>query len=863
MKINVLPKLDDLVCRLPWATFLVLATLGAQAGVVFNTLHSFQAFTNGENPRAGLVQGSDGYLYGTTQSGGTYNSGTVYRISANGALTSLYSFNGSTDGANPEAGLVQGSDGLFYGSTSGGGTSSNGTIFRVSPDGALTSLYSFTGGNDGANPKAGLVQGSNGYLYGTTFDGGASGRGTNGDGTVFKISQDGVLTSLYSFTGANDGANPQAGLAQGIDGNFYGTTENGGTSNSGTIFKMSANGAYSSLYSFTGGDDGANPEAGLVQGSDGYFYGTASQRGANNFGTVFQISSNGELTTLYAFGTVVNAFGQALDGANPEAGLVQGGDGNFYGTTEYGGSSGSIRIGLFGRGVGTVFKISANGALTSLYSFTGVNDGANPTAVLVQDTNGNLYGTTLTEGTVFKISTNGALTKLYFFTGVNDGANPYAGLVQGNDGYFYGTTWDGGTNNLGTVFKISASGALTSLYAFGTVTNTTGDEVDGANPEAGLVQGGDGNFYGTTVYGGSSDSSYWFGAGTVFKINTSGALTSLCAFNGGNDGAKPYAGLVQGNDGNFYGTTYYGGGTDGVVGNGTVFKISSSGVLSSLYSFTGYTDFPSELVEGSDGNFYGTTVYGGTKGAGTVFKISTNGTLTTLYSFTGGNDGGFPKAGLVQGSDGYFYGTTLTGGTAIYNSQTGTDGYGTVFKISLNGALTTLHLFTDGNDGAEPQAPLVQGSDGNLYGTTEYNGTDDAGRQTGYGTVFQISANGVLTTLHIFNETDGADPVAGLMQGSDGSFYGTTSAGGQGGVGTVFRLTVVPEAQSVTLANRTLRLAWNTEAGGTYQLQCTSNLHSSNWTNLGNASTATGKTLSLTDSITNGPQRFYRLLLLP
>src|SRR5208337_3389753 len=278
-------------------------------------------------PQAGLVQGSNGNFYGTTYHGGTNNYGTVFKINTNGGLTSLYSFTGGNDGANPQAGLVQGSDGNFYGTTYQGGTNNDGAVFKIRTNGGLSSLYSFTGGNNGANPQAGLVQGSDGNFYGTTYQG-----GTNNYGTVFKINTNGGLTSLYSFTGGNDGANPQAGLVQGSDGNFYGTTYQGGTNNYGTVFKINTNGGLTSLYSFTGGNNGANPQAGLVQGSDGNFYGTTYQGGTNNYGTVFKIRTNGGLSSLYSFSG-------GNDGANPQAGLVQGSDGNFYGTTYQGGTN--------------------------------------------------------------------------------------------------------------------------------------------------------------------------------------------------------------------------------------------------------------------------------------------------------------------------------------------------------------------------------------------------------------------------------------------------------------------------------------------------------------------------------------------
>jgi uncharacterized repeat protein (TIGR03803 family) len=398
----------------------------AQTGVVFTSLYSFTGGTNGANPVAGLVQGSDGNFYGTTTSGSPQQyteNGTVFKISPNGVLTTLYAFDDSIPyyGANPAATLVQGSDGNFYGTTTYGGTASGvyvpgpGTVFNITTNGVLTSLYSFYGGFNSANPQAGLVQGSDGNFYGTTRNGG-------GYGTVFNITTNGTLTNLYSFTGTNDGANPSAGLVQGSDGNFYGTTAYGGTNGLGTVFKISTNDALASLYSFTGTNDGAHPQAGLVQGSDGNFYGTTAYGGTNGAGTVFRISTNGELASLYSF-TGTN------DGEYPIGGLVQGSDGNFYGTTE----SGGAHTNQYGQGLGTVFKISANGAFTSLYSFSGTNDGANPEAA----------------------------------------------LVQGSDGNFYGTTEAGGTNNLGTVFR------LTILPVFQAVTLTNGARILTWSVEAG------------------------------------------------------------------------------------------------------------------------------------------------------------------------------------------------------------------------------------------------------------------------------------------------------------------------------------------------------------------------------------------
>jgi uncharacterized repeat protein (TIGR03803 family) len=370
----------------------------------------------------------------------------------------------------------------------------------------LTTLYSF-GGADGSSPN-GLVQGTDGNFYGTTEYGGADTnqyKYSEGQGTVFKLTPLGTLTTLYSFSGI-DGAIPAAGLLPGANSTFYGTTEYGGVYEDregdtfGTVFKITTNGTFTSLYSFRG-DDGANPDAGLVLGADGNLYGTTSYGGVDYYlddGTVFKITANGSFTSLISF--------SGSDGIGPEGGLVQGTDGNFYGTTEYGGTHG-----LLSDGYGTVFKMTTNGTLNTLYSFTGGGDGANPAAGLVQGADGNFYGTaeyggTNDSGTVFKIMTNGTLSTLYSFTGGSDGANPAAGLVPGTDGNFYGTTEYGGANNSGTVFKITPGGVLTMVYYF-----TGGD--DGANPNSALVQGTDGNFYGTTSSGGAH------GNGAIFRLS--------------------------------------------------------------------------------------------------------------------------------------------------------------------------------------------------------------------------------------------------------------------------------------------------------------------------------------------------------
>lgn len=360
-----------------------------------------------------------------------------------------------------------------------------------------------------------------------------------------------TLTTLVLFTG-KDGAMPTGPLVQGIDGQFYGVTYGGGTgancNNSigagcGTVYKVSTTGQLTSLYNFCSQancSDGQYPDAGLVLAIDGSFYGTTSAGGAMGFGTVFKISSAGELNTLHSF--------QSTDGAAPAGPLVQANDGEFYGTTAYGGAN----------GYGTVFKITPSGTLTTLYSFcaqANCADGSVPLGGLLWATNGNLYGTTTAGGahhyygTIFKITLAGKLTTWHSFNYL-EGAYPYAGVIQAVDGNLYGTTEGGDAASAGTVFQLASSGAFTVLHSF--------DNADGTAPSALLVQATDGNFYGTTLEGGIYD------LGTLFQMNSASTLATLYNFIGGGDGGVPGA-VFQATDGNLYGTTAlrtaYGSGT--------------------------------------------------------------------------------------------------------------------------------------------------------------------------------------------------------------------------------------------------------------------------------------------------------------
>lgn len=416
----------------------------------------------------------------------------------------LHTFTGGADGATPLfVQLFSDASGNLYGTASSGGANNQGTIYRVTPAGELTVLYSFPGGNGGAVPVSGLIQDSAGNFYGTTESGGTPCfGGTNGCGVVYKLDANNNFSVLYSFLGAtnnNDGGFPQDSLLLDSKGNLFGTTFGGGISTAncqngaGTVFELSASGsswAETQLYKFPcDTTNGAFPQAPLISDSAGNLYSTTTGGGTCSgyaqCGTVFELASGASGWTH----TVLHDFTGAGDGAELPAGLIRDSSGNFYGTTQLGGASGE----------GTIFRIDTSGNKTILHSFNGT-DGAYPYAGLIADASGNFYGTTAyggsdKVGTVFELNTAGNLTTLHTFTGGSDGAYPEGSLLLQN-GFLYGVTSAGGSANKGTIFQLGLSGVAplqydVSLYQFnskpyGQVTvNTVGVttiKLDGATP---------------------------------------------------------------------------------------------------------------------------------------------------------------------------------------------------------------------------------------------------------------------------------------------------------------------------------------------------------------------------------------------
>lgn len=786
----------------------------------YSVVHSLGVTTNvsGFEPQSQMVEDASGVLYGTTSVSEGDLTGTVFKVNRDGSgFQVLMNFTAPVDftnsnGANPYGGLAL-SGSTLYGTTYNGGSGGSGTVFAINTDGTgfkvLTNFPSarpYLTNSIGAHPYGGLtVSGST--LYGTT-----QGGGTTGSGTVFSMDTSGAgLTVLKTFSAMTDGINSDGAQPDGAvvlaNGVLYGTTVNGGSAGQGTVFALNPTTLnFNVLHPFTGGNDGANPHAGLVL-SGGWLYGTASGGGSDGSGTVFTVNtSGGGFNYIYTFTG-------GDDGANPDGGVILA-NGTLYGATYDGGTS----------GFGTVYSITTNvsgGTFSTLYEFTGDSDGGNPLAGLVLS-GGTLYGSTAGvtaqedtaggNGTLFSVTTNGAdFTNIYTFN-YSDAAQPTGGLIAcGN--VLYGTTYNGGSGGNGTVFQVNRDGTgyavIKNFSAFSYDPFTFGSaNDDGANPQAGLVMSG-GTLYGTTYYGGSS------GVGGIFGVNTNGAFTNLYSFTGGNDGADPQGGLVLAGN-TLYGTTT-GGGSEF---NGVVFAINTDGtgfrLLKTFSATTSGTNGdganPSASLILSGTTLYGTATYGGVNGFGTVFSVDTGtGNFVTLHSFANGSDGANPYGTLVLAGN-WLYGTAFSGGSATN---------GTVFMLPANGSsFVPIHNFSavaqntatglsTNSDGANPSGGLALcGS--MLYGTTSTGGIN------GYGTAFAFNTNGsgaTFSNIYTFVFTNGANPAAGMLLCGN-SLYGTTPYGGDTGDGTVFDLTLfqAPVPLNIQLAGDTVILTWTNSA---------------------------------------------------
>jgi len=494
-----------------------------------------------------MTEGPDRAFYGTTIDGGFTNLGTVFRVTTNGEVAALFEFSG-TNGMRPMSRVIFGADGALYGTTYLGGAYDRGTVFRCTTNGNHSTLYHFVAGSTALLPRAGLVQHTNGLLYGACESGEAYGV----QGGIFSITTNGMLTNMVTFSGGN-GASMRYEFITGPDGALYGTTPAGGHANVGLAFRMTANGVLTPLASFAPWGP-AGPDQTLYRGDDGVLYGTTPNGGTNGVGTVFTLETNGTMS--------VSSF-ETATGVNPSSPLFAAPDGAFYGVAYSGGISGD----------GTLYRFTRSNGITLIASFDFTN-GLGPRGPLCLGSDGAIYGTASNGGeygygAAFRFTTNGSLTVLASFT-FESGTFPDRGMIRGHDGSFYGIAGTGGQYDNGTVFRITTNGTLSALASFNPSTF-------GLRSRGTLAQGTDGFLYGTTFY--SSPSG---GYGTVFRAGTNGGLTKLCDLL---RPSYPEGPLLFGPDGALYATSIE---NDGGVIGGTVYRVTTNGVVSVLYYFDNY-----------------------------------------------------------------------------------------------------------------------------------------------------------------------------------------------------------------------------------------------------------------------------------
>jgi uncharacterized repeat protein (TIGR03803 family) len=626
-----------------------------KSGTDITTLHAFPASQGGfTSPRAPLIEGTDGALYGVSWQGGA-GFGAVFKLQKDGTgFQVLKSFGGTSDGAYPLGGLTEASDGWLYGTTSFGGTGANGgggTIFKIRKDGSGYQIlvHLLGGASQPANPLAEMIEASDGALYGTS-------RGVfqGNRGTVFKLQKDGTgFLVLRSFTSTNEPAFPMAPVAEGPDGALYGTTFGGGDGDQGALFKINKDGSgFRVLHLFPAGfGDGSHSIAPLVLSRDGFFYGSTQYEGQFSVGTLFRLNpANDNYSTIWQFST---AGGEPWVPLGP---LAPDRFGNLYGATAFGGDA--------NRGV--IYRIHQNGTAFEIVRNIPLTTNTAVVREIIVASDGNLYGTSSPNGfpgpgTLFKLAPDGSgFSMLQTFNPVQgDGSSPLCRITEGSDAKLYATTRRGGPGGSDAVFRINKDGSgYEILRVFGQIV------ADGHFVENPVMEASDGRLYGVTSGGGTNN------AGTVFRLNRDGiGYAQLYSFKADpSDGIYPSGRLLEASDGFLYGVTAYG----GYFNMGTIYKLRKDGTdYAVIWRFTDTFSRISSmaggpLLEGNDGALYGATQQGGNYHSGFIFKINKDGTaFTQLHHFDGTSSPSAPSAGMVRGSDGAFYGTHGIGSEGV------------------------------------------------------------------------------------------------------------------------------------------------------------------------------------------------------
>jgi uncharacterized repeat protein (TIGR03803 family) len=678
-------------------------------GSGFTVLHHFGGFVgDGRRPSWSLIEAGDGRLYGvTTSGGGTTNVGTVFRIQKDGTgYEVLHSFTGTAeDGASPVSGLLEASDGALYGMGGIVGAGLVATVFKLNKDGSDFAVTRRLWGPDEPHSLHGpLVEGTNGMLYGTSGSG-----GDFGEGTVFRLHKDGSGFEIIRHFSAyfSDGQYPGAGLMRASNDLFYGTASWGGAlGDGGIVFVVNHDGSSSGkVLNFTGlrgtSAEGKNPFTVPIEGRDGFLYGTTDRGGTNDSGVVYKVRKDG---TGY---TVLHRFNwRTTDGLRARGDLIQASDGALYGTTREGGSLNK----------GTIYKLEPDGsAYQVLVNFDA--EGAEawaPLGALVEASDERLYGAAdsggqMDKGAVFGLNRDGSgYTELHSFAGEPaDGASPRVTLIAASDGRLYGTTANGGVNNAGVLFGLDRdAGNYAVLHHF------RYHATNGAWPYASLLEGSDGRLYGTTPSGGSNNY------GVAFSIQKDGhGFTVLRSFSTASNNVRtPTAPLIEGSDGVLYGCGVKGDNpqTSAIF---KLNKDGSGFAVLRLIPGAGQQGDDlgqrGRVVEGSDGWLYGTASAAGSTNAGIVFKMTKEGDgFEVLHDFAGApGDGANPRGSLVEGRDSALYGTTQSGGASNAGTLYKLNKDGTGFVLLRSYPVI-------GADGFKPEVPLVKSSDGAFYGVT-------------------------------------------------------------------------------------------------------------------------------------------------
>lgn len=557
-----------------------------------------------------------------------------------------------------------------------------------------------------------------------------------------------TFRSVHAFTGPVGGLSPNGGLVMAGDGNLYGTTYEGGLYKSGTIFRVTPTGGYTTVHNFSG-PDGTKPSAGLAVGADGALYGATMGGGANSGGTLFRCATAGEFTVVYSLQP-------AQDGQTPW-GLTLGSDGNLYGATRYGGP----------KNWGVVFRLTPGGVFSALAVCDAHDVGQSDR--LMQASDGNLYGTSWNggsqgRGSVFRITLSGLVTVLYS-TPSSGGWSPWGPLVEGSDGDLYGVA---GISGGSRIYRMTKDGVFSVVRDFT-------PQVEGyADPN--LMVGADGALYSTA---GTNYGDHY--TGNVYRLTLNGDYSVLTTFGPSYSDLHFGAGApAQDGSGSFYGVCYRGGAYD----FGGIYKLSTGGVRTKLYDFSAGPEgngLLGGLIRGADGYLYGTTVLGGSFDKGTVYRVGPDGKPVTLHSFDG-TDGHSPNLPLVQAADGFLYGFTSN-----YNDaeNSAASQYVKLFRISPAGDFTVLATLQKPYDTSVHRSPLVQGPDGMLYFTGNYFRVGTGA----WSEIYKFALDGAGPfVVHSFPVNGVGQDVFGLVRARDGSLIGASGNGGENQAGLLFRV---------------------------------------------------------------------------